>query len=180
MPPSDVPRRDALLAAALECVAEMGFEGMRLRDVAGRAGIDHSTLHHHFATKEKLIDALVAEVVGRFRPTMPATGVPRQRLHDHLAGLAVLIVEQPMLFAVMSELDQRAYHDPRVRAVLLDHERGWRAVLGDLFRERPWAPGLDVDAAVELVIATVKGVRRSPVVAPAVLAQLEKLLAGTS
>jgi AcrR family transcriptional regulator len=49
---------------------------MRLRDVAGRAGIDHSTLHHHFTTKEKLVEALVAEVAGRFRPTMPAAGAP--------------------------------------------------------------------------------------------------------
>jgi AcrR family transcriptional regulator len=79
MSPSGISRRDALLAAALECVAEKGFEGMRLRDVAGREGIDHSTLHHHFATKETLVEALVAEVVGRFRPTMPAAGVPRQR-----------------------------------------------------------------------------------------------------
>jgi AcrR family transcriptional regulator len=79
MSPSGISRRDALLAAALECVAGKGFEGMRLRGVAGRAGIDHSTLHHHFATKETLVEALVAEVVGRFRPTMPAAGVPRQR-----------------------------------------------------------------------------------------------------
>jgi hypothetical protein len=85
-----------------------------------------------------------------------------------------------MLFAVMSGLDQRAHHAPQVRGVLLEHERGWRTVLRELFHERPWAPGFDVDAAVELVIATVKGVRRSPDIAPAVLAQLEKPLAGTS
>ncbi|MEU6803506.1 helix-turn-helix domain-containing protein, partial [Streptomyces neyagawaensis] len=28
-----------------------------MRDVAGRAGIDHSTIHHHFPTKQALIVA---------------------------------------------------------------------------------------------------------------------------
>ena len=52
------------MLAAFERVAEIGFEGLRLRQVAEQVGIDHSTLHHHFATKQALV-AAVAEYTTR-------------------------------------------------------------------------------------------------------------------
>lgn len=170
-------RREALVMETMVCVAEKGFEGLRLRDVAARAGIDHSTLHHHFATKQDLVHGVVEHVVQQFWPTMPLDGPAPARLHQHLTALARMIRERPLVFAVMSELDQRAHYDPLVRATLLKHERGWRAVLGELFANTgSWRVPLDVDAAVELVIAVVKGVSRSPDTAASVLGQLEALL----
>lgn len=171
-----VGRREALVFAGMDCIAEKGFEGLRLRDVAARAGIDHSTLHYYFATKQDLVAAVVDHVVQQFVPTMPGTGEPTQRLHRHLIALAGMMGEQPTLFAVMSELDQRAHHDPGIRGTLLGYERGWRGVLAELFREGRWSLALEVDAAVELVIAVAKGVSRNPQVASAVFGQLEALL----
>ena len=40
-------RRQALVEAAYRRIAECGFEGLRLRDVAAEVGIDHSTIHHY-------------------------------------------------------------------------------------------------------------------------------------
>ncbi|MQA04549.1 MAG: TetR family transcriptional regulator [Streptosporangiales bacterium] len=177
MTTTGIYRRDALVTAALDCLAEKGFKGLRLRDVATRAGIDHSTLHHHFATKRDLVDRVGEHVVRQFWPTMPQTGPPAERLHEHLAALARMIQEQPTLFAVLSEFDQRAHHDPQVRAMLAEHEHGWRTVLGQLFRAGTWRTRVDPDAAVELVIAAVKGVSRNPDAAAPVLTQLEALLA---
>lgn len=54
-PRSGEDRRQALVEAAFRCIAEKGFEGLRLRDVAAKVGIDHSTLHYHFPTKEDLV-----------------------------------------------------------------------------------------------------------------------------
>ena len=45
--------------AAFDKIAENGLEGLRLRDVAAAAGIDHSTVHHYFATKEDLYRAIL-------------------------------------------------------------------------------------------------------------------------
>ena len=59
--------------AAFERVAEIGFEGLRLRQVAEQVGIDHSTLHHHFATKQALIVAVAEYTTRQFWPTAPAT-----------------------------------------------------------------------------------------------------------
>jgi AcrR family transcriptional regulator len=173
-------RRQALVRAAFGCIATKGFEGLRLRDVAAEVGIDHSTLHHYFATKADLVAGVVEHATRQFWPTMPADGSPGERLHHHLAALARMITEQPALFTVMGELDLRAHRDPAIRSIIDGHEEGWRIVLGEVLRrgakQEAWPQRLDVASGVELIIATVKGVARLPDRADDVLAELERLL----
>jgi AcrR family transcriptional regulator len=171
-------RRADLVRAAFTCVAERGFEGLRLRAVAVEVGIDHSTLHHYFPTKEDLVAAVVEHATRQFWDTMPAGDDARSRLHGHLATLGRMIGEQPALFTVLTELDLRAQRDPAVAALMERYVTGWRVALGDVLRlgveQGAWSFG--DDATVELVIAVVKGVRLRPDLAEAVLAQLERLI----
>lgn len=52
--------RAAALAAAIDLFGEFGYRGCSLAQIASRAGIVQSGLHHHFGTKEKLLlEALV-------------------------------------------------------------------------------------------------------------------------
>ena len=179
-PQRGADRRQALVDAAFRRLAERGFEGLRLRDVAAAAGIDHSTLHHYFPTKEDLVAAVVAQATRQFWPTLPAAGAPAERLRHHLAALGRMARERPALFAVLGELDLRATRDPAVRALLARHEAGWRAALAEVLQqgvaEGAWAAGLEPAAGVELIIAAVKGVRLLPERAEHVLQQLARLL----
>ena len=74
--PRKVPeqRRQDLVLAAFELLAEKGFEGLRTRDVAARAGVNIATLHYYFPTKEALIGGVVEHVMTRFRSTRGRTG----------------------------------------------------------------------------------------------------------
>lgn len=60
-------RRAELVEAAYSLIAEKGIEGLRTRDVAAKVGINISTFHYHFDTKEKLIAAVVAHVEHLFQ-----------------------------------------------------------------------------------------------------------------
>lgn len=163
-----VGRRAALVEAAFEAIARHGFEGLRLREVATSAGIDHSTLHHYFATKQDLIEAVVIRATAPLYGTIPSESHHGNRLARHLDTLAAAIGREPDLFVVLAEIDLRARRDARVRAVIDRVEQGWRHGLGAL---------LDHDrASVELVIATVKGARLNPSSAAAVLTRLARLL----
>ena len=173
-----VERREQLAVAAFDRVAEAGFEGLRLRQVAEDVGIDHSTLHHHFATKQDLIGAVAEYTTRQFRSTGPSGSDPAAALHEHLRALRRLMTDRPHLFVVSAELDLRARRDPAVAAAMARHESGWREVLTRLLAAGTWAHPIDVDATAELVIATVKGVRLVPEQAGPALAQLEALLAG--
>ena len=174
-------RRQVLIKAACRAIAEKGFEGLRLRDVALAASIDHSTLHHYFLTKEDLITAAVEHATRQFWPTMPPSGPARERLRGHLGALIRMIETQPELFTLLAELDQRAVRDARLRATIAAHEQGWREALTEVLNGDPEASpstAKETAASVELVIATVKGVRLYPDKAGPVLRQLEHLLTG--
>ena len=62
----DESRREVLVRSAFTAIARAGFEGLRLREVATAAGIDHSTVHHYFRTKQELVAATVAYSTGLF------------------------------------------------------------------------------------------------------------------
>ena len=167
-------RRGQLVAAAFRRVAESGFEGLRLRQVAEDVGIDHSTLHHHFATKQSLVEAVAAHTTRQFWETAPPAPDRASALRAHLRVLGRMIAERPDLFAVTVELDLRARRDHAVAAAMAEHESGWRdklvGILADLVP--------DPVTSAELVIATVKGVRLQPDVAGPVLDLLAEQLTG--
>ena len=161
-------------------MAKAGFEGLRLRQVAEDVGIDHSTLHHHFATKQDLIGAVAEYTTRQFWTTAPQGPEPAAALREHLQALRRLIEDRPDLFAVTVELDLRARRDPAVAAAMARHEAGWREVLTTVLAEGvangSWSVAVDAAAVAELVIAAVKGARLVPEVAGQVFGQLETLL----
>jgi AcrR family transcriptional regulator len=173
-------RRQALVDAAFRCIAERGLEGLRLRPVAADAGIDHSTLHHYFATKQELMSAVLEHVTRQFWVTMPAEGSAAEQLRHHFTALGELIRRQPELFVVLAELDLRGQRDPEVGQVIERVEAGWRESLTEVWRrgarQRAWAAPLAQDTAVELIISVVKGVRLLPDRAESVLRGLEQTL----
>ncbi len=59
--------RERLLAAALRRIGEEGAVAVNLEDIRREAGVSVGALYHHFADKAALVDALYAEVTGRFQ-----------------------------------------------------------------------------------------------------------------
>jgi AcrR family transcriptional regulator len=165
-------RKAGLVEAAYQSIAQHGLEGLRLRTVADQVGIDHSTLHHHFATKQQLVAAVVERATAPLRTTMPVAGTSGGRLREHLQSLARMIEASPDLFVVLAEIDLRARRDAETRRIIEEVERGWRRALADVLGSR--------SEAVELVIAAVKGVRLRPEAAPAVLELVADLLESRS
>ncbi|WP_296666291.1 TetR/AcrR family transcriptional regulator [Demequina sp.] len=52
-------RREEILDAAVEAFADKGFNGSSIRDVAGRAGLSHTGVLHHFPDKAALLEAVL-------------------------------------------------------------------------------------------------------------------------
>lgn len=51
------PGREALLQATIAIVANEGLRALTYRAVAGRAGVSHGLVRHHFGTRDQLIAA---------------------------------------------------------------------------------------------------------------------------
>ena len=58
-------KKTAALQAALELIAEQGFQGAPMSQIAERAGIGVGTIYRYFASKDELINALYIDIKSR-------------------------------------------------------------------------------------------------------------------
>ncbi|MDQ6790262.1 MAG: TetR/AcrR family transcriptional regulator [Candidatus Dormibacteraeota bacterium] len=156
-PASREERRDALVLAAHNQIAERGFEGLRTREVAAEAGVNIATLHYYFPTKEALIRGVVEHAMRRFRSTLAPHGTPEAQLRNHLRAVRRLLQDEPQLGAVMGELSLRSARDPAIAHIMQDTNEAWHRTLRGLLRRAAAGghlkPELDSDAVAALVVA---------------------------
>ena len=84
---ADAPRQ-RILDAALELMAEHGYDGASLQQVADRVGLHKSTLFHHFKSKEELVHAVDAGIGERLLKRLePILAEDPPRFESLLAAL---------------------------------------------------------------------------------------------
>ncbi|WP_156675203.1 TetR/AcrR family transcriptional regulator, partial [Mycobacterium sp. E2989] len=64
--------RARVIAAAMRCVAEMGYSRTTIREIARAADMTSGSLYHYFANKSELLDAAVEEIEGIALPRLRA------------------------------------------------------------------------------------------------------------
>ena len=120
-------RSKEIARAAYHAIAEKGFEGLRMREIAARAGLNHSTLHYYYAGKEALIAGVMAYMVEELSlgRDNAASESPREQLAAHFSALLHQAREHPEMFVVLAEIHGRSARDPGIRAVMSRNERAW-------------------------------------------------------
>src|SRR5438270_12656765 len=177
-------RRDALVMAAFEQIADRGFEGLRTREVAGQVGVNIATLHYYFPTKEALIRGVVDHAMSRFRSTLTPHGSSPAQLRDHLRAVRKLLRDEPQLGAVMVELTLRSARDDTIAAILRETYAAWHRTMRGLLRhgarDGGLSPELDSDSVTALVVATLTAMMLPTITASPqadlALRQLERFL----
>ena len=137
--PGGDERRDDLVRAAFACLAADGFEGLRTRSVADRAGVNIATLHYYFPTKEALIGGVAAFIASRFitlhAAPKPSTGSPTlDRLQQEFADAQFYRAKHSDLAAVLCELKLRGRRDPAIRKIIEPLFGHWRKGIEEWMR----------------------------------------------
>jgi AcrR family transcriptional regulator len=111
-------RRAQIVAAAIETIAELGYSQASFARIADRAGLSSTRLiSYHFAGKDDLIQAVVADVyaeIGRFmEKRMRGCRGARDALLTYIRGLVGFIADHRVqMQALMSVfLDHRTEED---------------------------------------------------------------------
>jgi len=65
-------RRDQLVDCAIDAIAELGFQGTSVAEVARRAGVSKGVVTYHFAAKDDLIFAVVASIFDSIKESLEA------------------------------------------------------------------------------------------------------------
>ncbi len=156
-------QRRALVRAAYDLIAEKGFEGLRTRDVAERAGVNVATLHYYFATKEHLIRGVVDLLRQQLSHTSSQTGPrgPLEELRRELTDTQYQLQAFPEMFRVVFELYLRSLRDTALRDILQGMDASWRDHITEYFtagvQQGIFRADLDIPAAAVGLMAFVKG-----------------------
>jgi AcrR family transcriptional regulator len=124
-------RRTALLQAAFDVVAEVGFEGLRTRAVANRAGVNIATLHYYFPSKQDLIEGLAQLIGAKFvtlhgRPPRPSGLSALDRLRQEFSDGRFYLKHHPEMLLVLQEFALRGKRDPEVQKTVDQMNAHWR------------------------------------------------------
>lgn len=159
-------RRQSLVEAAYHLIAEGGFEQLRTRDIAARAGVNIATLHSYFARKEDLIQGVVEYLLRQFMTAyLPGSSfemrTPLEQIRGELAEMQYLLQKKPEMFIVMNELVLRSLHDPAIRAHIKWLEEGWHGYVEHVLRQGKeqglFRSDLDADSGATWLILLIKG-----------------------
>jgi len=82
-------RRQALIAATIECLKRYGHEGLSIRTISAQAGVSVGLINHHFPNKDELVAAayrhINSELIAGMQAAVAAAGSsPRARLRAFL------------------------------------------------------------------------------------------------
>ena len=160
-------RHQSLVDAAREIIAERGFEGLRTREVAERVGINHATLHHYFATKEALIDAVVRDLVSHlltYRTAQASDDLPAlAALRAYFAAARQGVASDPAPFIVLGEFFLRAGRNPKLATIMRQLETGWTGFFVALLergqQEGTFRRDLDPATVARILVTYLGGVR---------------------
>lgn len=127
-PPEDI--EDAIVQAAIELADAGGFEHVRQREVAARAGVALNTLYKRFASKEELLAAAMAwraeELERHVEHHPPAGKTPEERLVALFSALNRGLVARPGF--ARATIRATASGDPAVAGRII----GFRARIGGM------------------------------------------------
>jgi AcrR family transcriptional regulator len=157
---SQVERRHAILAAALDLAAEGGYDAVQVRDIARRAGVTVRTIYQHFPSKDHILQeswALWAEGLDEFVLENLEGQTPAQLATEVLCRLTLFAARQPRVAEAVMRSSVR--HD-EVIAPVVDLQR--RAINGALESVlSPWMEPTKVPRVANVLIMTWSGLFRT-------------------
>lgn len=141
-------RRDAMIAAALELIAEGGIAAATVRAIAEKAGVTSGLIRHYFKAKEDLTRAAYQTVMERMTQSSALVldtapeGAPARLAAFVAASLRPPVVD-PTAMGLWAGFIHHVQRDPMLREVHRTTYLGYRDVLQGLIAALPRS----VDAA---------------------------------
>src|SRR5829696_7988382 len=151
--PRDARADASILRAVLGLIADHGAEHLRIDDVAARAGVGKATIYRRYRSRDALLTAAVAAVVGDI--AIPDTGSTR----DDLLALmrdAVAVYAGPPASRAMPELVAAMNRDAGVgratrEGFLAPRRAALRSVLERGVERGDLRPDLDTELALDVL-----------------------------
>ncbi|WP_329624862.1 TetR/AcrR family transcriptional regulator [Streptomyces sp. NBC_01255] len=118
--------RESILQAAVELIARDGFDGVRIADIAARAGVSSALVHYHFTGRDRLLTGALSHSLTRAEARLPGRtrhadrDTPPQRLADLIDFGLPLTHDDVLECRLWAELEIRSSGSPELAATLTE------------------------------------------------------------
>jgi AcrR family transcriptional regulator len=154
-------RRDEVVELAGELFARNGYATTTVRDIANAAGILSGSLYHHFASKEAIVDALLApfldDLLGRYDEILAAGLAPAAAFEALATASLDALDEHATAIAIYEDDGRRLEAQPHFAYLREGGERlraAWTAVIERGVAEGAFRADLDPRLTYAFVRAT--------------------------
>ncbi len=163
--------RQAILGAAREVFAELGYEAASVRDIIRRTGLASGTFYNYYRSKEEVAKAIASDAADRLRPILGACREQAADFETYLNG----IVRAYFQFIIDEQRARRASHPASGRTSRVRFETPAHSAVYDevetsilMAMERGLLPKMDSGYLAAAVIGVTREVgekmlRREPV-----------------
>lgn len=139
---SEEARRDALISAALELVAEGGPQAATIRAIAERAGVTPGLIRHYFTSKDELTRTAYGYLMDRMTNSnaevlQSAPDNPTSRLAVFVAASLNPPIVDPLQLGLWAGFLHGMRRDPSMRLVHAERYYAYRDLLQSLIAALP-------------------------------------------
>ena len=149
------------MEAARELIAEKGYDGLTMRDLARAGGVSDATLYNQFATKDRLVMAAVADLLDGIAESVQA--------QEQAPGIAAIlrysdsvsaqIQQTPAYAQAMSRaLFQAEPHSPIIEVLLDSNRRFLSKALYQAKRQGELVEKVDVPSSATILAGHTWGI----------------------
>jgi AcrR family transcriptional regulator len=124
--------RARIVAAATECIAQLGFSNATMFSIAHEAGLTWGAMQHHFGDKDAILDAVIDRGVEEFTRRMEGLREAEPDLERRIRAFterAWVIFKGPTYRTILDILLHRREKTQRIAAALT---KLWARIFGDL------------------------------------------------
>ena len=125
---SKLDKRDEIVRAALELIAEHGFHGAPMAAIAEKAGVGAGTIYRYFENKDVLIVELFSELEERSYPIIKEGYAPDKPIRERFLHLSTALIryfiENPLDFRFIEQFFNSPYGVEHRRDKLLGTKDG--------------------------------------------------------
>ncbi|MGH3471793.1 MAG: TetR/AcrR family transcriptional regulator [Nocardioidaceae bacterium] len=139
--PAPDQRRDQMLVAAAELIAERGFADTRIADVAHRVGASPALVIYYFGTKDRLLTEALRYSEQSFYATADKLLASTPSLVKRLETLVALTCipqgqdEVPGAWGLWFDLWAQAFRHPEVKRDRVELDQRWRSTVERVVRD---------------------------------------------
>jgi len=173
-------RREQIIEALFDCLADKGHESITVKDIASRANLHYGVIHYYFKSKEDIVSAMADSIIAKYEQLLVDRIQPIPSASEKLRVAIDFLVEEFIfnrrLNRVFYNLVQMAYERKAIRAALQKQLRAYRGHISEVISE-----GIedgefvrrDTAQTASLMVALVEGMALQWVINPKTLNQSE-------